>query len=129
MCCASELAAAAFCPDIHVTLWQRRSWVCYHTRRIVGGIEVSRHLDLAVDSVLKLTQGFALAALARTQGALVRASEICRQAIEGVAAPAEAAGRPVPIAGVIYIALGRVLTEWDHQSEAERLLRKGLHLI
>lgn len=64
-----------------------------------------------------------------SQGQLQHAAAICREALRSIAEPFEKAGRPLPIAGAVYIALGGVLQEWNDLEESERALSKGMALI
>jgi len=69
------------------------------------------------------------AQMACQRGRLREAAAICRAALQSFGGPAGRKGRPIPYAGTIYVALGRVLLEWNELEEAQQLLEVGLELV
>lgn len=65
---------------------------------------------------------------ARNRGQLRRAAAVCQDALDVIGKLA-GEDRPIPYAGALYIALGRVLLEWNDLDEADRALTRGLELI
>lgn len=63
------------------------------------------------------------------QGCLHQALAICREALTTVVEPAARRGRPVPIAGAIYLCLGNILLEWNDLPGAAAALSKGVDLL
>jgi LuxR family maltose regulon positive regulatory protein len=68
------------------------------------------------------------ARIAYNRGQLRRAAAICQQALQTIVEPSEQAGRPLPVAGGLYIVLGSVLREWNDLKDADRALTKGVDL-
>jgi LuxR family maltose regulon positive regulatory protein len=64
--------------------------------------------------------------IARRHGRLRDVVNMCHESIETIIEPIEQSGRSMPIGGIIYIALGSVLVEWNDISGADRALIKGL---
>jgi LuxR family maltose regulon positive regulatory protein len=69
------------------------------------------------------------ARIAYGHGRLHQAAAICQEALRSTAEPAEQAGRPLPIAGELYIVLGTILLEWNDLEGADGALTKGLRLV
>jgi LuxR family transcriptional regulator, maltose regulon positive regulatory protein len=67
-----------------------------------------------------------LAGLARSQGQLGRAAELCRQGQVDIAVALKHAEQTLPAMGSLDIELGGVLVELDQLAEGEELLRRGL---
>jgi LuxR family maltose regulon positive regulatory protein len=67
------------------------------------------------------------AELARTDGRLREAAEICRKGLQSISDLA--GGRQVPYAGTIYITLGSILSERCEFEKAADTLTKGLAMI
>jgi len=67
------------------------------------------------------------AELARTDGRLREAAEMCRKGLQSISNLAS--GRQVPYAGTIYITLGSILSEWSELDKAADTLTKGLKMI
>lgn len=65
---------------------------------------------------------------AREHGQLRKAAAVCQDALHSIARPG-GSGRPIPFAGALHIALGRVLFEWNDLEQADRALTRGLELI
>ena len=61
-------------------------------------------------------------------GRLHEAVAICRETLQSVVEPLERSGRRLPVAGNLYIILGRLLLELDNLDEAESKLLKGVKL-
>jgi LuxR family maltose regulon positive regulatory protein len=62
------------------------------------------------------------------RGQLRDLAKTCRDALRSLVAPAERAGRRVPMACGIYVLLGRVLLAWNRLEEAESALAEGMEL-
>jgi len=67
-----------------------------------------------------------LGELRTTQGRLHEAKAVYEQAIEQTA---DAAGTPMPVAGLAIIGLGNLLREWNDLEPAETQLNEGIELV
>jgi LuxR family maltose regulon positive regulatory protein len=88
-------------------------------RRIGEAIE---HLSVVIDASRIQTQS------AYDRGRLLQAAAICQEVLRSIVEPSEQAGRPLPIAGGLYVLLGSVLLEWNDLEGADQALTKGLEL-
>ena len=65
---------------------------------------------------------------ARKHGQLRQAAALCQDAMDSIARSG-GSSRAIPFAGALYIALGRVLLEWNDLEKAHCMLTRGLELI
>jgi LuxR family maltose regulon positive regulatory protein len=84
--------------------------------------EASGHHSLALQAVWPRVE------IARRQGRMRDAAEICRDALKEIVQPLEQLRQVVPPCGLVYIALGRILLERNQLEEAEHDLTHGLEL-
>jgi LuxR family maltose regulon positive regulatory protein len=68
------------------------------------------------------------AIIAWEHGRLHEAITVCRETLQSVVEPKERSGRRLPVAGNLYIILGRLLLELYELDEAESKLLKGVEL-
>ncbi len=64
----------------------------------------------------------------RRHGRLPEAAALCRDVLGSPGIRHLPGGQPVPYTGVIYVALGRILLEWNDLAAAEPALVKGIEL-
>jgi LuxR family maltose regulon positive regulatory protein len=69
------------------------------------------------------------ARIAYDRGRLRQAAAICQAVLRSIVEPSEQVGRPLPVAGGLYIVLGSILLEWNDLEGASRALTKGLEMI
>lgn len=69
------------------------------------------------------------ARIAYDRGQLHRATAICQAVLQSVIEPSEQVGRPLPVAGRLYMLLGSILLEQNDLEGASHALTKGREMI
>ena len=105
----------------HLTLGYEDTAECYFNQSKELG-ETARHFG----NIIGATIGQAV--ITWGHGWLHKAATICRETLQSVVEPLELSGRRLPIAGNLYIILGRILLELYELREAESMLTKGVEL-
>ncbi|MBN2148456.1 MAG: hypothetical protein JW726_13795, partial [Anaerolineales bacterium] len=119
-------------PTLRASMFQRLGWY-YLTlgdkEAAERNFKLSKKLgEIAghIGNTCSATVGQAIIAWER--GRLHEAVAICREALQAIVEPLERSGRRQPIAGNLYIILGRILLEMYELEEAELHLAKGVKL-
>jgi LuxR family maltose regulon positive regulatory protein len=93
-----------------------------------GAFEQAEQIGLASNDLFNASAGIQeRATLAREEGRLRDAAQICRKGLRSISNTA--GGRAVPYVGTIYITLGTILSEWCEFEEAADTLAKGLAML
>ncbi len=87
---------------------------------------IGERCDLPLSAVYS---AYLLAQIARLQGRLDSSIEICKDALGTYDSNQGASGQPLPVIGALHVCLGTILVERDEQSEADRLLKRGVELL
>jgi LuxR family maltose regulon positive regulatory protein len=95
-----------------------------------SALEEARRLgdrsDLPLSTVYS---AYLLAQIARLEGRLTDAVEICREGLRPYHSQRPFSGQPLPVVGALYVCLGAVQVERDERVEAERNLTRGIKLL
>jgi LuxR family maltose regulon positive regulatory protein len=89
-------------------------------------VEAIRLGEIAGSHYITLLATYALTIIYRRRARLREIEAMCRRSIASMAESIERSGHLLPMGGLIYIALGSVLVEWNDLPDAERALTKGL---
>jgi LuxR family maltose regulon positive regulatory protein len=93
-----------------------------------SAFEQAKRIGMTSNDLFNASAGIGWQAeLARTSGRLREAAEMCRKGLQSIASLS--GGHPVPYAGIIYITLGSVLSEWCEFEEATDVLTRGLAML
>jgi LuxR family maltose regulon positive regulatory protein len=93
-----------------------------------SAFEQAKRIGMTSNDLFNASAGIGWQAeLARTSGQMREAAETCRKGLQSIASLSD--GHPVPYAGIIYITLGSVLSEWCEFEEATDVLTKGLAML
>jgi LuxR family maltose regulon positive regulatory protein len=119
-------------PSLRAAMYQRLGW-CHLNLGDEGAAERFFHQAAKLSeigghpgNVVGATLGRAI--LAWRHGRLQEAATICRETLQSFVEPLERSGRRLPVAGHLYILLGRVLLELYELEAAESLLTRGVEL-